>query len=150
MRSTERIMVQKAKVTVIDGELATVEVSRQSICEGCHNMANSKGCSACLTFGDKIAYAKAYNTAKAKVGDRVTVSASSKRVIGYSAAIFFLPIVFSFIAYFLTEGVLGKYALAAALTVFVITFSLACIVLEKGVKKHPDLEIIAIDNGENE
>ena len=143
-------MIQKAKVTEIDGELATVEVSRQSICEGCHNMANSKGCSACLAFGSKIAYAKAYNTAKAKIGDRVVVNASSKRVIGYSAAIFFLPIVLAFIAYFVADGAIGDYALAVALSVFVISFAIACIILEKGVKKRPDLEIIAIDEDADE
>ncbi|MBO7148702.1 MAG: SoxR reducing system RseC family protein [Clostridia bacterium] len=143
-------MIQKAKVTEINGELATVEVSRKSICEGCHNMANSKGCSACLTFGDKTAYAKAYNTIGAKVGDRVVVSASSQRVISYCAAIFFLPIVLAFAAYFTAEKLCSENAFTFALAVFVTSFALACVLLEKNVKKRPDLEIISIDDVENE
>ncbi len=137
-------MTQTARVVATDKSFATVEVSRKSICEGCHNMSNSKGCSACLVFGDKIAHAKAYNTIGAKVGDRVLVSASSKRMIGYSAAIFFLPIVISFIAYFILEGMIGEHAILYSLSLFALCFALACVILEKTVRKNPDLEIIAL------
>ncbi|MBQ7821108.1 MAG: SoxR reducing system RseC family protein [Clostridia bacterium] len=145
-------MTQTARVTATDGEFATVEVSRKTICEGCHNMSGSKGCSACLAFGDKHAQARAYNSIGAVCGDRVVVSASSKKVIGYSAAIFFLPIIAAFALYFLTEGFAGDGAVLYALAGFVISFAIACLVLEKTVKKRPDLVIVAFadENGDRD
>lgn len=135
-------MTQIAKVISTDGKFALVEVSRKTVCEGCHNMASgSKNCSACLSFGDKHAQAKAYNTIGAGIGDRVVVSASSKKVIAYSAAVFFLPIAIAFIVYFLTIGRFGENALLFTLAAFVLTFAVSCIVLEKTVKRNPDLEI---------
>lgn len=134
-------MTQTAKVISTDGKFAVVEVSRKTVCEGCHNMSGSKNCSVCLCFGDKHAQSKAYNTIGAEVGDRVVVNASSKKVIAYSAAVFFLPIAIAFFVYFLTVRRFGDSALMFTLAAFVLTFAVSCIVLENTVKRNPDLEI---------
>lgn len=132
-------MKQSAKVIEVDGNIATVEVSRKTICEGCHKYDGDNKCSACLTFGDRRASAKAVNKIGAKVGDRVTVEAASEKIIVYSAVIFFMPIMIAFAVYVFTAT--RANSLIYTLISFVLSFAAASFVLEKSVKNKPDLTI---------
>ncbi len=139
-------MKQSAKVVEENGHLAKVEVSRKTICEGCHKSDGSSACSACLTFGDKKASALALNKIGAKVGDRVVVEASSQRIIVYSGIIFFLPILIAFTVYIFTAK--SEYSLLYVLLSFIFSFALAAFVLEKIVRKKPDLTIVEFEKNE--
>lgn len=140
-------MKQSAKVIEVKDELAIVEVSRTTICEGCHKHEGGSACSACLTFGDRKASAKALNKIGASVGDRVIVEASSQRIIVYSAIIFFLPILLAILVYLLTAA--NEYSILYTLVTFAVSFLLACVVLEKSAKKKPDLTVVGYDTKEN-
>lgn len=132
-------MTQTAKVTSRDGELATVELSRKSACEACHKGAD--GCKACMFLGDDTVCAVARNTACAEVGDTVVVRASSKRIVGYAAAVFALPIVVAFAVYALAGASPTTIATLLAVLAFIAVFAIACFVLDRLIKKEPDLEI---------
>ena len=86
-------MQTKAVVVAIDGEFATVETERKSACDGCHK-AEEGGCTVCtLMGGDRKIATKALNTAKAKIGDVVTIESQSSSMLGYGLLVFILPIV---------------------------------------------------------
>lgn len=140
-------MTQKAKVVLVDGRYAVVRVSRKTLCEGCHNTDSS--CSACFAFGDKNAECTAVNTAGAKVGDVVTVTAKFSHIIGYAALVFVLPIIIALALYFISEAFGSAHSIVWALGGFVISFAVFCLMLDKRIKKSPDTEIIAVENGEN-
>ncbi len=137
-------MQQIGIVKEICGEFATVEVSRQSACEGCH--ANTDGgCAACVSFGDKKTTAKAKNTANAKVGDRVLLETNSGTVILYAAAVFLFPIILAVVGYIL--GSLLKLAAAAyigALIGFILAFVIVWATLNKRASKRCDVHIVRI------
>jgi positive regulator of sigma E activity len=140
-------MKQSAKVIEVNNEVAIVEVSRTTICEGCHKHEGGSACSACLTFGDRKASAKALNKIGASVGDRVVVEASSGRIIIYSAIIFFLPILLALGVYLLTAT--NEFSILYTIVTFAASFLLGCVILEKYAKKKPDLTVVGYDTKVN-
>ena len=134
-------MNQSARVVETDGEYAVVEISRKTMCDGCHKMAEGEECSACLSFGDKSAKARAYNEIGARVGDIVEVSAKSQRIIMYSAVLFLVPIIIAFVCYFTALEKFADHSTLIALSGFIVSFAACCLILEKKAKKKPDLVI---------
>ena len=92
-------MVQKATVISVDGKYAEIEVSRQSMCGGCHQM-KCGGCSIAglMSSGGKMK-ALAVNLAEASVGDTVEIETSDREVLKTAAAVFLLPIISGAIFY---------------------------------------------------
>ncbi|MDD4772964.1 MAG: SoxR reducing system RseC family protein [Eubacteriales bacterium] len=138
-------MKQTAKVTSSQGATATVEVKRPSACAGC---ARSGSCLAC----GKIVTATARNDIGALPGDTVSVESSSSRIIAYAAAVFVLPIaaglaLFYILSALLPDGGAVIYTLSTLLFVFV--FAAACIVLNRFIKRNPDITITEILREDN-
>ena len=109
-------MKQTGVVVETDGKTAKVECDRQSACDMCENA------SVCSEKCKKV-YATADNTVNAAVGDFVEIETESKRVLKNAFIVFFLPVILSFVAYFVTERFLGS-TLAAIVTLVVLTVSL--------------------------
>lgn len=141
-------MTQTARVTSRNGEYVTVELSRTSSCEACHKGAD--GCKACMFLGNDTVRAVARDRLCAEIGDTVLVSASSKRIVGYAAAVFALPIVVAFVVYVFLSASLGTLATALAVLAFVAVFTIACFMLDRIVRKKPDLEISEIVKHEHD
>lgn len=137
-------MDQIAKIVETDGEYAIVEVSRKTACDMCHSASGSEKCEACMAFGEKNVTARVSNVIGAAPGDLVRVSASSGRIIGYSAAIFVLPIIAAIACYAISSYFVSEKATPIALGVFAAVFALSCIVLERKVKHDPDLKAVEI------
>ena len=140
----------KAKATVaqiIDENIAIVSVERRAACDGCHKAADGKGCSVCTLLGSKgEARARAKNTVGAAIGDTVEVESRTKRIMGYAALVFLLPVALAIVAYLigtklsLGEGASLLLALAGLLLSFLLIFFYSKLVVSRRV----DIEIVAI------
>ena len=85
-------MTTEATVVSVENKIAVVESERLSACEGCHNHTDG-GCSACtLLGGQRVISTRAYDRIGVKVGDRVVIESSSRRMLLYAALIFLLPV----------------------------------------------------------
>jgi len=109
-------MKQTGVVIEIIGNLAKVECDRQSACDMCENA------SVCTEKCKKV-YATAENTVNAEIGDFVEIETESKRVLKNAFIVFFLPVILSFVAYFVTERFFGSTP-ATIVTLVVLTVSL--------------------------
>ena len=140
----------KTKATVaqiIDENIAIVSVERRAACDGCHKAADGKGCSVCTLLGSKgEARARAKNTVGAAIGDTVEVESRTKRIMGYAALVFLLPVALAIVAYLigtklsLGEGASLLLALAGLLLSFLLIFFYSKLVVSRRV----DIEIVAI------
>ncbi len=134
-------MKQTGKVISVDGMTATVEVSRKSACDMCHN--NTGACSACFTFGEKQAVTRARNDANAARGDTVTLETASGKVLAYSAALFFAPTLLSIAAY-LAAARLGISAPVSAIATFAATFAVAAVICERTARRGYDVIVESV------
>ncbi len=139
-------MQTKARVTMVEGKFATVEVQRTSACEGCHKAADG-GCSVCSMLGsDRKMAARAHNTAGAAVGDLVMIESKTSRMLWYALLVFILPIVLCIAGWFIASAITesqGLRVLGAAIG-FVATF-IGVFVYSKIIqKKSCDIEITEI------
>jgi sigma-E factor negative regulatory protein RseC len=102
-------MVSKAKITKVwRNGTAEIEVERKSACG--HDCAKCKGCAEVKTAPVR---AIARNQIGAKLGELVTVEASSREIMGMAAIVYLLPLLLFFVCYAL--GVLlASGELAAA------------------------------------
>lgn len=145
-------MRQKAVVLETEGNIAIIEVSRSTMCEGCEK---NSGCdhhcdiSGIMSTGGKMK-AKAENKIGAKAGDTVEVETESKKVLVYALLVFIVPIivcaVFYLIAYKLTENETASFISAAA--GFVLTFAFVAAADRKIGKNAPDIKIVRRINEE--
>lgn len=96
-------MTQKATVIGIkDSEHVLIKTVRKSACEACHK-GEGGSCKACdLVFAPDTVEAVAVNKIGAKEGDKVIIESRSSDVIGLSALVFLLPIVFAAAGYLLS------------------------------------------------
>lgn len=113
-------MTQIATVEeVLSGGYALISVPRKSACGH-----DCEECAGCGMTGAAIK-TKAKNPVDARVGQKVVVESSTKKLLGVVALVYLLPVLFFLLGYFLTEG-LGegiRYAIAigaAALTMLPI------------------------------
>ena len=140
----------KTKATVVEiisPDIAVVSVERRAACDGCHKAADGKGCSVCTLLGSKgEARARAKNTVGAAIGDTVEVESRTKRIMGYAALVFLLPVALAIVAYLigtklsLGEGASLLLALAGLLLSFLLIFFYSKLVVSRRV----DIEIVAI------
>ena len=100
-------MTQTATVKKLMGDKAEIEVKRVSACA--HNCAEcGGGCSELTRTGPVMAVAD--NPLGARPGDTVLVESSTKRVLGFAAVVYLLPLILFFVGYFVghalgfTEG----------------------------------------------
>ncbi|MBR6708249.1 MAG: SoxR reducing system RseC family protein [Clostridia bacterium] len=105
-------METKAIVIAVDGEYATVRADRKSACDGCHKNKADGGCAMCTILGDKKALdSRAKNTVGAKPGDVVLLESESKKVLGYAALVFLMPIALGLLFYLFSRMITDQTAL---------------------------------------
>ncbi|MBO5355538.1 MAG: SoxR reducing system RseC family protein [Clostridia bacterium] len=134
-------------VEIIDQNVAVVSVERRAACDGCHKAVDGKGCSVCTLLGSKgETRALAKNTVGAALGDTVEVESRTRRIIGYAALVFLLPVALAIVGYLLGsklslgEGVSLLLALGGLLISFLLIFLYSKLV----VSRRLDIEIVAI------
>lgn len=140
-------MQTKATVIQTQGERAIVEVERQAACDGCHKNKDGGGCSICsLTGASKKFEATALNRVGAKVGDRVTVTTETGKVLGYAALVFMLPLLvglaFYFLAVLFTEREIWQYV--ALVFGFALSLLFVWLYARRVSKTRCDVEIVEI------
>lgn len=114
-------MVQQGKVLSVEGELATVEIIRESACSSCHNKDScGAGAVAGCAKSERV-QVKALNTARAVAGQTVMLTSDSKKTIGIAFCVFVLPIILAFAAYFICMA-LGALQTSAAVIAVVVFF----------------------------
>ena len=97
-----RDMEQTGKVISISGNIAVVEVVRNSACSSCHSK-DSCGASVIAGCGkSKKSTLCANNLSGACVGDVVRLTTSSSLSLGVAFCVFILPIVIGFMSYYIT------------------------------------------------
>lgn len=146
-------MRQKGIVTAIDGAYATVTVKRMSACDGCHkkdpgmHTAGESPCHECSMFPVQTDFhVRAYDEIGVEVGQRVEVESQSARVLGYAAAVFFLPLLLAFLG-----GLLGALfssqawvAYLCAALGFILAFVFVKLVIDKTAKEKTEYRIVAV------
>ncbi|MBO5306360.1 MAG: SoxR reducing system RseC family protein [Clostridia bacterium] len=132
---------------------AVVEVERQTACDGCHKNKDGSGCSICsLTGASKKFEATALNQIGASVGDKVTVTTKTERVLGYAALVFLLPLVVGVAFYFLASRVFYEeiWQYVSLIFGFVISFFFVWLYAKSVANKRCDVEIVEILEKNNE
>ncbi len=105
---------------VINADYAEIVVPRESACG--HNCAD---CAGCGLMGSGTIHATARNPIHAKVGDKVVVEGSTRKVLGVAALVYVVPLICFFIGYAIgsaalhwsdgMSGLLGLVLLVAGL-----------------------------------
>ena len=98
-------MRQRAVVVEVNGEYATVETSRRTMCDGC---AKGGGCGGHCEITGLVASrgkmrAEVENKLGAKVGDTVEIESESGVILSYAALVFILPIAVCALFYYITH-----------------------------------------------
>lgn len=141
-------MRQRAVVLETNGKEAVIEVSRATMCDGCEKHGGCDGkceITGLLSTGGKMK-TKAKNALGAAVGDTVEVETESKKVLGYAALVFILPLVVAVVGYIVADSVWHTEAsgLIGAAVGFVLTFAGIAVFDRTKRKKEPDIEIVDI------
>ncbi|MBQ7322325.1 MAG: SoxR reducing system RseC family protein [Clostridia bacterium] len=142
-------METRARVVGVDPKsgTATVESRRTSACEGCHKNTDGSGCEVCALMGsDPVLRSRADNALGARVGDTVTVTTATSRVLGYAALVFLLPLLCGAAGYLLASALTPHAALraGAALCGFVLAFAALRIYSARVISRRCDVTITAI------
>lgn len=145
-------MQQRAVVLETDGKTAVIEVSRASMCEGCHKLSSDGGCGGhCEITGlvagnGKTMTARAQNCVGAEVGDKVEVESDSGRVIWYAALVFILPIIVCGLFYWVGGVLFDSMPISVLFAAVGFAISFFCIALFDKMKKRklPDIKITGI------
>ncbi len=119
-------MEQVATVKSVNGKIAEIEVSRKSMCDGCHQTECASGCAMSSLFSSgKSMRASAINNIGAVPGDTVEVETSDKSVLFTALLVFVLPIIVGCIFYSAARygaGLSGNYSSAFAVAGFILPF----------------------------
>ena len=138
-------MRQIGIVKSLQGNRATISVSRKTACEGCAAKSGEGGCSGCMTLATNHELVTAAdNTLGAKVGDRVIVETDSNIVIGYAAAVFLLPLLFGVAGYFAGRLISTLAAYIVSAVGFAAAFVFLYFGLNKRAEKRCDVRIVQI------
>ena len=116
-------MLERAVVIETEGNIAVIEVKRSSMCEGCHKFSGSDCAGHCEISGlvagnGKTVRTKALNQIGAVAGDRVRIETDSKKVVGYAALVFILPIIICAVFYYIGSLIFSAIS-GAVLSAFV-------------------------------
>ncbi len=133
-------MIQKGTVVHIQGEYAYVLVRRSNACEGCHRERTCDDCTATMMT------VKARNCCSAAEQDVVEVSTSDQKLLFYALAVFVLPFVPAFLAYFLGELLFDAVSVSVVffLSALVLTFLVLRLTLDRRARDRCDLQITAV------
>lgn len=139
-------MRQRAVVLETKGNIAVIEVSRSTMCDGCEKNSGCAGhcdITGIMSAGNKMK-AKAENVIGAAVGETVEIETESSRVLGYAALVFLVPIVMCAVFYQIVLSLFHDQAAAVggAAAGFVLTFALIAIIDRKIAKRTPDIKIV--------
>jgi len=146
-------MQTTATVLQTNKNTAIVEVERQTACDGCHKNKDGSGCSICsLTGASKKFEATALNEIGAKVGDKVTVTTKTERVLGYASLVFLLPLVVGVAFYFLSALITTEeiWQYVSLIFGFLISFFFVWLYARGVANKRCDVEIVEILEKNNE
>ena len=146
-------MQTTATVLQTNKNTAIVEVERQAACDGCHKNKDGSGCSICsLTGASKKFEATALNEIGAKVGDKVTVTTKTERVLGYASLVFLLPLVVGVAFYFLSALITTEeiWQYVSLIFGFLISFFFVWLYARGVANKRCDVEIVEILEKNNE
>ena len=140
-------MRQRAIVVETDGKIATVSVSRTSMCSGCEKSGGCGGhceLTGLIDMGDKKMMARALNPIGAVPGELVEVETASKTVLGYAALVFLLPIAVCALGWWLGERLWGTQTagVITAAAGFVLSFCGIAVFDRAKQKKTPDIVIV--------
>ncbi len=131
-------MKQTGVVVEIIGNNAKVECDRQSACDMCENA------SVCGEKCKKV-YATAQNTVNAQIGDFVEIETESKQVLKNAFIVFLIPVLLSFVAYFVAERFFGgTIATLATLVVLIASLILLSFLLNIREKNKNVSKIVRI------
>ena len=141
-------MRQRAVVLEVNGKEAVIEVSRATMCDGCEKHGGCEGhceITGLLSHGGKMK-TRALNTLGAKVGDTVEVETASRKVLGYAAIVFILPLIVACAGYLVASNVWDTESagLIGAAVGFLLTFAGIVIFDRTKRKKAPEIEIVDI------
>ena len=139
-------MVQQGRVLSVDGEVATVEIIRESACSSCHN---KDSCGAGVIAGcskRERVEVLARNKALAEVGQTVRLTSDSGKTIGIAFCVFVLPILIAFICYYLglTFTTNEKTAIIISAVVFFVSFFTLFFGFDRLLSKKINVEITDI------
>lgn len=146
-KESGKSMRQRAVVLETKGNIAVIEVSRASMCDGCEKNGGCSGhcdLSGIVSTGGKMT-ARAENKIGAVAGDKVEVETESSRVLGYAALVFLLPILIC-AAFYAAANTFTRndgIAVLAAVFGFIATFAGIAVFDRKIAKKKPDIVIVS-------
>ena len=140
-------MAECGIVIATDNEIATIEVSKSSVCSECNKKSKIGACDTCSNK-DEIKNERyiAYNQAGATVGDKVEfLRAKGKNAI-FAMIVFVLPIVTAILAYFVASNFIEDDTVISkiAITVFFVFMVFAGGYSYFASKKRCDYTITAI------
>ena len=109
--------------------------------------AGESPCHECSMFPVQTDFhVRAYDEIGVEVGQRVEVESQSARVLGYAAAVFFLPLLLAFLG-----GLLGALfssqawvAYLCAALGFILAFVFVKLVIDKTAKEKTEYRIVAV------
>lgn len=133
--------------------IAVVETSRSSACDGCSKKDCGESCGMSNMFAvsrrggsSKIMTASADNEIGAKIGDTVEIETDSKTVLSYAAIVFLFPIAMGLILYFLgtliSQSDIVPYIMSLA--GFIAAFAVIYFTAERRSKNKTDIRIVNI------
>lgn len=117
-------MEQRGKVISKDGNIATVELVRESACSSCHHRDS---CGAGIIAGcskSESVTVRANNLCGADVGDSVVLNSASSKILGIAFCVFVLPLILTFLTYLVCDAFGMRTFITAIVSacVFVISF----------------------------
>ncbi len=132
-------MKQTATVIEVCGDTATVEVKRQSACEGC------KMSGACYSCG-KTVTATVKNKIGARPGDIVEVEAPSGTILTYALIVFVFPVAAALLSYYVSASILASelYPYLISLAAFLLSFVVIYIFANSRAAENNRMEITHI------
>lgn len=143
-------MQTKATVVSVDGDIAIVESTRASACDGCHK-AKDGGCSVCSLMGaDRKISTRAYNPIGAVVGDRVVIESDTGRIMLYAALVFLLPLVLGLLFWGITVCITKSigWQIFGGCVGFVISF--ISVYFYSKSKRNRACDVVIVEITENE
>ena len=140
-------MRQRARVVAAEGSLATVEVTRSSMCDGCEKSGGCGGhCAITGIVGDaRPMTAQAVNEIGAGIGDLVEVESDGGTVLVTAALVFLFPLAVCALFFFIGKRIFGGEGagLAAGAVGFALSFVLVGLVDRRMRKRAPKIRIVA-------
>ena len=142
-------MRQKAVVVAVRDSVATVEVLRSTMCEGCEKSKDGGACACGALLGaNRSMRADAENPVGASVGDTVEVETDSRTVLGSAALVFLLPVVLALVFYLIAGRFTSSEAIALLAAGAGFALSLVPVVIvDRNRRGKPQLAVVGVLRG---